>query len=151
MGSLLLPVYTVGMPVSVTQPQHRKNVSGADPRFSSSFLCVYSSSSFGSQAVVSCSSLLRSTSSSSCGYSMPSWPYLCFSLFTLSMVVGHHSVSRLQTIWIPLLQSTTSRCTAGLPQALRPVALLPMFFPDGNWSYSCYVTRTSLHSLSCLG
>ena len=78
--------------------------------------------------MVSCSSLLRSTSSSSCGYSMPSWPCLCFSLFTLSMVVGHHSVSRLQTIWIPLLQSTISRCLAGLPQALSPVTLLSMFF-----------------------
>ena len=77
--------------------------------------------------MVSCSSLLRSTSSSSCGYSMPSWPCLCFSLFTLSMVVGHHSVSRLQTIWIPLLQSTISRCSAGLPQALSPVTLLFFF------------------------
>ena len=118
MASLPLPVYTVGMLVSGTQPQHRKSVSGADPRFSSSFYCVYSSSGFGSQAVVSCSSLLRSTSSSSCGYSMPSWPCLCFSLFTLPMVVGHHSVSHIQTIWIPLLQSTISRSPAGLPRAL---------------------------------
>jgi len=115
------------------------------------FNCVYSSSGSGSQAVVSCSSLLHSTSSSSCGHSMPSWPCLCFSLFTLPVVVGHHSVSHLQTIWIPLLQSTISRCPAGLPWALSPVTLLPMFFPDGNWSYSCYVTRTSLQSLSCLG
>ena len=61
---------------------------------------------------------------------MPSWPWLYFSLFTLSMVVGHHSVSRLQTIWIPLLQSTIiiSRCPVGLPQTLSPVTLLPMFF-----------------------
>ena len=121
MASLPLPVYTGGAQVLVTHPNPNpaeKNISGTEPQLSSSFDCAHSSSGFGSQAMVSCSSLLCSCSSFSCGYSMPSWPCLCFSLFTLPMVVGHHSVSHIQTIWIPLLQSTISRSPAGLPQAL---------------------------------
>ena len=49
-------------------PKRKKNASGGDPQLSSSFDSAHSSSGFGSQAVVSRSSLLRSSSSSSCGH-----------------------------------------------------------------------------------
>ena len=47
-----------------------------------SFGCVHSFSGFCSQAMVSCSSWLRSSSTSSCGHSTPSWACSCFFSFT---------------------------------------------------------------------
>lgn len=74
------------------------------------------------------------------GTHCPVVPVCSFPCSHIPMVVGHCSVIGLQTICSP----------AGLPQALSLATRLPTFF-QAAWSYSNYVTRASLHSLSCLG
>ena len=80
----------------------------------------------------------------------PVVPVCAFPCSHIPMVMGHCSVIGLQTICIPFIQSTISMCPAGLPQALSLATSLLTFF-QAAWSYSDYVTRASLHSLSCLG
>ena len=110
-------------------PQPGKNISSADTPLSSSFECVHSFSGFCSQAVVSCSSLLHSSSSSSCGHSMPSSP--CS--FTHPYGGGPLYSPSFTDDLGPFLHSAISTCPAVLHQNLviSPATCLPTFFPGG--------------------
>ena len=128
-----------------------KNASDTDPWLSSSFDCVHSSSGFASQAWFLVPVCYVPGQVPVVGTQRPVGPVCVFPHSHIPMVVGYCSVIHLQTIWLPFLHSTISKCPAGLPQALSPVIRLPIFFLGSMVILQCYVTRVSLHSRSCPG
>ena len=109
-------------------PPAEKNASDADPWLSSSFDCVHSSSGFASQAWFLVPVCYVPVQVPVVGTQCPVGPVCVFPHSHIPMVVGYCSVIRLQTIWLPFLHSTISKCPAGLPQALSPAIHLPTFF-----------------------